>query len=91
VNAPPVKQNWIDRALDIHRFHIQQLKDEPKWTVERTANALNRSTGSVSEDLLLTNWLRTHEKQLRRCSSRRDALAWIRVRQREMRIEEVDI
>ena len=91
MKAPPVKQHWIERAVDIHRFHVQQLKDEPKWTVEKTASALNRSIGSVSQDLLLASWLKTHEKQLRRCSSMRDALAWIRVRQRELRVEEIDI
>jgi len=91
MKAPPVKQHWIERAVDIHRFHVQQLKDEPKWTVEKTASALNRSIGSVSQDLLLASWLKTHEKQLRRCSSMRDALAWIRVRQREIRVEEIDL
>ena len=91
MKAPPVKQHWIERAVDIHRFHVQQLKDEPKWTVEKTASALNRSIGSVSQDLLLASWLKTHEKQLRRCSSMRDALAWIRVRQRELRVEEIDL
>lgn len=91
MRAPPVKQNWIDRCVDIHKFHIEQLKAESHWTIENTATALNRSTGSISEDLLLANWLKTHDKQIRRCSSRRDALAWIRVRQREMRLEEVDL
>lgn len=88
--APPVKQHWIDRAVDIRRFHIQQLKDESHWTVEKTARLLNRSIGSVSQDLLLASWLKTHEKQIRRCSSLRDALSWIHARQKEMQLEELD-
>jgi len=90
MHSPLVKQHWIERAVDIHRFHIQQLKDEPHWTIEKTAQALNRSIGSVSQDLLLASWLKTHDKQLRRCSSMRDALSWIRVRQREIQMEDID-
>ena len=88
---PPVKQSWIERAIEIRRFHIQQLKDESNWTIEKTAKVLNRSIGSVSQDLLIASWLRTHEKQLKRCDSMRDALAWIRLKQKEIRLEEVDI
>ena len=90
MKSPPVKQNWIDRCVDIRRFHVQQLKDESNWTIEKTANALNRSIGSVSQDLLLASWLKTHDKQLRRCSSMRDALAFVRDKQREMKLEEFD-
>ena len=90
MKSPPVKQNWIDRCSDIRRFHIEQLRDEPKWTVEKTATALNRSIGSVSQDLLLASWLKTHEKQLKRCSSMRDALAYVRDKQREMKLEDIE-
>ena len=88
MKSPPVKQSWLDRAIDIHRFHISQLKDESGWTIEKTAKALNRSIGSVSQDLLLASWVKTHEKQLKRCSSMRDALVFVRLKQREMRLEE---
>lgn len=88
MRQPPIKQSWIERAVEINHFHIHQLKEEPHWTIEKTANALNRSIGSVSQDLLIARWLKTHEKQIRRCSSMRDALAWVRVRSREMQLEE---
>jgi hypothetical protein len=90
MKAPPVKQTWIERAVDIHRFHISQLREEPNWTIERTARALNRSVGSVSQDLLIARWLKTHEKQLKRCSSMRDALAWVRLKCHEMQLEELE-
>lgn len=80
------KLNWFDRAIEVYRFHVAQCKEEPKWTIQRTADALNRSIGSISEDLLIASWSRTHEKQLKRCSSMRDALAFIRDKEREMRL-----
>lgn len=84
MKAPPIKPTWIDRALEIRTFHVQQCRDDPKWTVSKTADVLNRSIGSVSQDLLIASFLKTHEKQLRRCSSMRDALAYVRSIQREM-------
>ena len=82
----PIKQTWIDRCMDIHSFHTSQLKEEPSWTMEKTAKALQRSIGSVSQDLLLASWMKTHEKQLRKFTSAKDALDFVRNRKREMRI-----
>jgi hypothetical protein len=84
-----VKHHWLDRAIQIYNFHVKQLKDESNWTVEKTAKILNRSIGSVSQDLLLASWSKTHEKQLRRCSSMRDALALVRMKQKEIRLDEI--
>ncbi len=80
----PVKLNWLDRAVQVHNFHVQNQKSEPNWTLEKTAKALNRSTGSVSSDLLIASWFRTHEKQLRRLNSMRDALDYIKRKRQEM-------
>lgn len=81
-----VKLNWLDRAIEVNRFHILQCKDDPTWTIQKTADALNRSIGSVSQDLSLASWARTHEKQLRRCDSMREALAYVRMKEREMKL-----
>jgi len=83
----PVKSHFLDRAIEIRRFHVEQCKEESNWTIDKTAKALNRSTGSVSQDLLLASWVKTHEKQLRRCNSMRDALEFVREKQKEMRLE----
>ncbi len=83
-----VRQHWLDRAIQVRQFHIQQCKEEPGWTVTKTADALNRSVGSVSQDITLAMWSKTHEKQLRRCSSARDALTFIKDKQREMMLDE---
>jgi hypothetical protein len=90
MKAPPVKSTWVERAIEIHQFHVHQLKSESSWTVEKTAKALNRSIGSVSQDLLIARWLKTHDKQLKRCSSMRDALALIRMKCREMQLEDIE-
>lgn len=87
MNSRLVKSHWLDRAVEIRRFHVEQCKEESGWTIEKTAEALNRSIGSVSQDLLIASWVKTHEKQLRRCSSMRDALSYIKDRQREIRLE----
>lgn len=81
-----IKTDWFARAVDINKFHASQLKDEPKWTVAKTAQALNRSIGSVSQDLLIAQWGLTHEKQIKRCSSMRSALDYIHQKQREQRL-----
>jgi hypothetical protein len=86
---PLVKLDWLTRAIEVNRFHIAQCKEEPKWTIQQTADALNRSIGSVSQDLLLASWSRTHEKQLRRCGNMKDALAFVRDKEREMRLGEI--
>ncbi len=91
MKAPPVKPHWIDRCIDIYNFHVSQIKAESGWTIEKTANALSRSIGSVSQDLTLASWLRTHEKQLRRFKVAKDALAFIRNKKSEMRTQELDL
>jgi len=91
MKAPPVKQHWISKCIDIHNFHVAQIKSEPNWTVEKTAKVLCRSVGSVSQDLLLASWLKTHEKQLKRYKNAKDALEFVRGKKKEMRTQELDL
>jgi hypothetical protein len=87
---PLVKVNWLDRAAQVHNYHVSQCKDESNWTIERTARELNRSVGSVAQDLLIASWIKTHEKQLKRFRSMKDALEWVRDKKREMKMGEID-
>ena len=89
MKQPPKKQHWLDRAIDVHNFHIGQCKVEPYWVISDTAKSLNRSIGSVSQDITLASWAKTHEKQLRKFSSMKDALAWVKDKHREMRFQEI--
>ena len=91
MKSPPVKQHWISKCIDIHNFHVAQVKSESNWTVEKTAKVLCRSVGSVSQDLLLASWLKTHEKQLKKYKNAKDALEFVRGKKKEMRTQELDI
>ena len=89
--SPLIKQHWIERCVNIHNFHVSQFNVERGWTVEKTARALNRSIGSVCQDLLIASWLKTHEKQLRRFTCAKDALEYIRSKKREMKSQELSL
>lgn len=91
MKSPPVKQHWIAKCIDIHNFHVAQLRNEQSWTIEKTAKVLCRSVGSVSQDLLIASWLKTHEKQLKRFRSAKDALEFIRSKKKEMKTQELEL
>ncbi len=91
MKSPPIKSHWIDRAVDVHNFHVQQVRSEPSWTINKTAKVLCRSLGSVSQDLLLASWLKTHEKVLRRFSNAKDALEFIRMKKKEMKTQDLEL
>jgi hypothetical protein len=86
-----VKLNWLDRAIQVYNYHRGLCKTEPGWTIEKTAKALNRSIGSVSQDITVASWVATHVKQLRRFGSMREALSWIKDKKQEMRSREIDL
>lgn len=77
-HAHLVKQDWLSRAIEISRFHAQCCLEDSSWTIPKTAQVLNRSVGSISNDLKIASWSKTHEKQLKRCDSLRGALLWIK-------------
>lgn len=81
-----VKLSWLDRALAVYKLHAQCLKDDSGWTIQQTAVTLNRSIGSISQDLMIARWTFTHENQLRRFKSQRDALEFIREKEFQHRI-----
>lgn len=91
MKSPPVKQHWIAKCIEIHNYHVSQLKEEANWTIEKTAKSLCRSVGSVSQDILIASWLRTHEKQLRKFRNAKDALEFIRSKKRELRARELEL
>jgi len=80
---PPVKEPWVNRCLAVYRFHVSQCKEESSWTIAQTAQALSRSTGSVSQDILIAQWMRTHETQIRKFRNMSDALEFVKHKKRE--------
>jgi hypothetical protein len=85
------KLHWLDRAVNIYNYHIEMCKQEKNWTIEKTANSLNRSVGSVSQDITVASWVKTHEKQLRRFRSLTDAMEFIKDKKREMKFREIQL
>jgi hypothetical protein len=85
-----VKLGWLDRAVQVYNYHVQLCKSEPGWTIVKTAQSLNRSVGSVSQDITVASWTKTHEKQLRRFHTMKGALEYIREKKSEMRTTEIE-
>jgi hypothetical protein len=67
-----------------------RLKENSNWRIQDTAKALRCSIGSVSENLLIASWLRTHENQLLKFDYAREALDFIREKKKKMAMGEVD-
>jgi hypothetical protein len=83
---PLRKIQWLDRCIETNKFHISQMKDEQHWTIQKTAESLDRSVGSISQDILLANWSRSHEKELRKFRTMSDALEFVREKEREFKL-----
>lgn len=91
MKSPLAKLGWLERAVQVYNYHASLCESQPQWTIEKTARDLNRSVGSVSQDITVASWARTHEKQLRRYGSLRDALEFIRSKKAEMRTREIEL
>jgi hypothetical protein len=87
---PLVKKTWLQRAVDTYNFHCCKLKEKPRWTQKDTADALGRSSGSISEDMLIASWLRTHEDKIKSFKYAKDCLAFIREKE-NARMEEIKL
>lgn len=82
-----VKQDWIEKARETFRFHRSKLLLHEDWRLEDTAECLNRSLGSISQDITIARWLRTHEKDIERQRSIKDALEFIREKKKKMDLQ----
>lgn len=80
---------WLERAKATYRFHRARLLSVDDWTLAKTASVLKRSIGSVDEDIMIARWCKTHEKQLKDFAYARDALKFIRKKQREQDLAEI--
>jgi hypothetical protein len=81
---------WLVRAKETYKFHRSRLISTDDWTVAKTARTLRRSLGSVSEDLLIARWCKTHEKVLEEFLYSYEALKFIRKKQKELEIAEIE-
>lgn len=85
MSHPAAKLNWYDRCIETYNFHSEQLAAERHWTLQQTADALNRSIGSISQDLTIAGWTVKFSKELKRCRSMREALEFVRHKELEMK------
>lgn len=88
--SEPVKLSWMERAKETHKFHREKRLENRKWRVKDTAKSLRRSVGSISEDLLIASWMRSHRPQLEGFTHAQDALEWIRAKENQLQEEEIE-
>lgn len=86
----PKKQHWLETAIEIYNFHIQQLKEDSTWTIVKTSVVLNRSLGSISNYITIGSWYITNERQLKKFRSMRDALEFIHEHKLQMKLREIE-
>ena len=82
---PPVKSSWLEKAEEVFRFHRSKLLAHDNWNVEDTASALSRSIGSVSEDLKIARWYRTHKEKIESFEYAKEALKWIKEEEKKIK------
>jgi hypothetical protein len=87
MNEPP---RWLEKAKETYKFHRSRLMSSDNWTVAKTARALRRSNGSICEDLMIARALKAYEKQLENFSYAYEALEFIRKKQKEHELAELD-
>ena len=84
----PVKQSWLDKAKATRKFHITKKKEDKTWTTGKTAKELRRSIGSVSEDILIADWSRSHPEQIESFDYAYEALEFIRMKKNHFDVED---
>lgn len=78
---------WVETARQVAKTHAEHLKDNKHWRAQDTAKVLKRSTGSVSQYLLIASWLKTHENLIRKCDTMKEAVALIKERKHHQMLD----
>ena len=81
---------YLEKAKQTYKFHREQVLSHNEWTIAATAKALRCSFGNVAEDLLIARWSKTHENQLMKFSYRYEALKFIKEKQKEQNLDEIE-
>jgi hypothetical protein len=81
-----VKQTWLQRVQSVDELHRFKLRESNlAWRVQDTAQMLNRSYGSVAEDLMIASWLKSYPN-IDKYKTLQEALEFIRAKKKEMKI-----
>lgn len=86
-----IEPDWLSRVKEVHKFHINKLKENPKWRIEDTAKELQQSKGLTSEQLKVASWLRSHSAHLEQFEYFKDAIEFIRARAHKFKTEDIDL
>lgn len=70
---------WTTQVRQLEEYHLNKYTEDKEWTFRKTAEELNRSLGSVSEDLRLSLALRIYP-MLCEFHSKDSAMSWLRER-----------
>lgn len=70
--------NWLQRARKTGEFHARMLRENDAWTADETARVFDRKKSSIYDDLLICQWLKSHERELTRFRTLEQALLFIR-------------
>jgi hypothetical protein len=81
---------YLERAKETYKFHRSKLVLDNGWNISKTAKALRRSIGSISEDLMIIKFYKDHEKELDKFDYAYEALEYIRKAQRAGELEGID-
>jgi hypothetical protein len=81
---------WIERARETYKYHRAKCILEPGWNLTKTAQALRRGLGPVSEDIKIASWLKTHGNQIEQFNYAYEALEFIRKKQKEIDLADLD-
>lgn len=82
----PKKQTWLERVRATEEYHRSQLMLNKKWRLEDTAIQLHRAFGSISQDLLIASWLRTHETKISKFKTFTEAIEFVREAERQRKL-----
>jgi hypothetical protein len=81
------EKDWIEKAKGTAKIHKENMRNNESWRIQDTAKLLGRSTGLISEDLLVVQWIKTHEYELNKFDYKHDAVAWIRKKKLSLKLE----
>jgi len=82
-----VKKTWQERSQETAEYHKRRVREKhPEYhSIRDTADELRRSVGSITEDLILDSWMKTHPK-VEEMPFAYQALEFIRDKKRELRL-----
>lgn len=81
--------DFLKKAKETHRVHSANCREYKDWNISKTAKALGRSIGSISEDLLIVRWWKVFPVKIEKMRYAKDCLEWIREKANEQELEEI--